>query len=148
MSHYFTSWTYCSEKIDLGQACETLPCWCAIALRLLREKCKILERRQTFKSAISKCVSCRCFEGRKRDPAVASYQRTGWWRFRSLKYVARLSGADVSMWREKVLHLHFYIRCLPCCSSWVDNLPVHWSLLAGLWKICCSKRKSIHHLLV
>jgi len=42
-----------------------------LLLRLVREYCRILERRGTFKSAISKCVRCRCFEGRKPDPAVA-----------------------------------------------------------------------------
>jgi len=41
-----------------------------LLLRLVREYCRILQRRRTFKSAISKCVRCRCFEGRKPDPAV------------------------------------------------------------------------------
>jgi len=42
-----------------------------LLLRLVREFCRILERRRTFKSAISKCGRCRCFEGRKPDPALA-----------------------------------------------------------------------------
>lgn len=42
-----------------------------LLLRLVREYSRILERRRTFKPAISKRVRFRWFEGRKIDPAVA-----------------------------------------------------------------------------
>jgi hypothetical protein len=41
-----------------------------LLLYLVRQYSRILERPRIFKSAISKCVRCRCFEGRKSDPVV------------------------------------------------------------------------------
>ena len=41
-----------------------------LLVRLVREYRRILEKRRTFNSALSKCVRSPCFEGRKSDPSV------------------------------------------------------------------------------
>ena len=133
MSCYFNFRTHSSEETDLGQARDTLTCWCATADK--HSTRALLDSGRVKGYYICDLQMCKMpsFHWPQDGFCSCSFARGQGERcFSFLNMWDRLCGAFISLWRRKSLDLHFHLCSVSCSSSLVECVSVYGSFLQAL----------------